>query len=83
MIKIKDSDWKKIGWFAVTTIIIAVVGILVKESLAEVIPSGTLFGFPFNYADLTFVIIMIFVAVIIYLFFKNYKQKIDKKRRLK
>lgn len=83
MLKIKESDMKKIGWFVVITIIIAVVGILLKESLQEVIPSGTLFGLPFNYADLTFVFIMIFVFIIIYLFFKNTKQKIDKKRRLK
>lgn len=78
----KDEKWEKIGWFLLIGIISAVIYILLSGKLHEIIPEGRLFGWPFDYADLILILIGLFAAVIVYLFFQNHKQKFDNKRRL-
>lgn len=78
----KEIEWNKIGWFLTIGIISAVIYILLTEKLHEIIPSGTFLGQPFDYADFVLILIFLFGSVIGYIFFKNYKQKLDRKRRL-
>lgn len=79
----KDKKWENIGWFLLIGIISTVLYLLLSGKLHEIIPEGTLFGWPFDYADLVVVIIILFATIIVYLFFQKHKQKFDKKRRLK
>jgi len=81
--KTKKEDLKKVGWFIVIGLIIALFGIIIRESVAEIVPSeGTFLGLPFNPADFVFVLILIVGSALMFIFLKNYRKEINKSRKL-
>ncbi|MFW9971269.1 MAG: hypothetical protein ACFFDF_13835 [Candidatus Odinarchaeota archaeon] len=79
----KSTKMNTIFWYVLISIGGIILTIIIYESIARIMPNGgTFLGFPFNWAWFVFGLIMIFSSVIIYLFFKKYRNKINKKGRL-